>query len=435
MPPMRKLAIVLLFAASCGNKSPGRDDAAPGHDDAPGDSGPACAIKPALPACTAPALGTAVKARQIGRVAGGAMLATSPPNDPRLFVIEQRGAIRIFDNQDPLTGMPALLPDPFLDISGGDIVAGGEQGLLGLAFHPCYDSNGEFFIYYTTSNRNTVARCTVSSDPNKANPTCTPILEIPDFASNHNGGMIEFGKDGYLYIGTGDGGGANDPALNGQALVDGSPCPGAPNCQAGRTSVALLGKILRIDVDNKLPGKEYGIPSSNPFANGGGAPEIFVIGVRNPWRWSFDTENGDLWIGDVGQDVLEEVDVLKAGQQAGVNLGWSMYEGTNCFHAPCNPAGKTMPQDTRTHSSGWNAIIGGQVYRGTCYPDLAGWYFYTDNVHHVLVKARLKTDNTLEIVDLTGTFPTSPASIHADARGELYMTNTDGFVYHIEAGP
>jgi hypothetical protein len=154
-----------------------------------------------------------------------------------------------------------------------------------------------------------------------------------------------------------------------------------------------------------------------------------------------------MWIGDVGQGQIEEVDVLKAGQQKGANLGWSAFEGTSCCatqadkcvqsgaQQACNSSNMVMPLDSRTHGAGWNAVIGGQVYRGSCYPDLVGWYFYTDNGRGGLSKARLKTDGTLEIVDLPGSFPRSPASIHADARGELFETDTAGNVYHIEASP
>jgi glucose/arabinose dehydrogenase len=372
-----------------------------------------------LPKCTNPVMGTTVTTHEVGRVTGAALLATSPPADLRLFVLEQRGAIRIFAND-------MLLPAPFLDISN-DIAAGGEQGLLGLAFHPDYAHNGLFFIDYTTSTHDVVARCSVSAtDPNVANPTCTPILQIPDFASNHNGGIIEFGKDGFLYISTGDGGGGGDPNQNGQAITNGSPLP---------ASIALLGKILRIDVDTKATGKEYGIPPGNPFATGGGEPEIFIIGLRNPWRWSFDRETGDMWIGDVGQGEIEELDVLRPAAQKGANLGWSMYEGAKCFRQPCDATGKLMPQDSRTHADGWISVIGGTTYRGTCYPDLVGWHFYTDYGHGGLFKARLNADDTVTIQEVPGTFPGSASSLHADARGEMFLTTTDGRVYHLEAGP
>src|SRR5262249_53729307 len=156
----------------------------------------------------------------------------------------------------------------------------------------------------------------------------------------------------------------------------------------GQDPHALLAKILRIDVDHTAPPRAYAIPAGNPFADGAaGAPEVYILGVRNPWRWTFDPATGDMWIADVGQATIEELDVLPAGHQAGVNLGWSMYEGANCFKPPCDPTGKTFPQHVRTHDSGWNAIIGGRVYRGSCYPDLVGWYFFTDNGHATLAKA------------------------------------------------
>jgi glucose/arabinose dehydrogenase len=400
---------VLGVLAACGDKkSTGKDDAATGGSDS--DVPPIDASPQAT--CT-PVNGTTVSMRKIGAVSGGAILATSPPNDGRLFVIEQDGRIRIFENE-------VLKPTPFLDISN-DIAAGGEQGLLGLAFHPQYAQNRYFYVFYTLSNANVLARYTTSaSDPNVADPaTGVVLLSIPDFAANHNGGMIEFGKDGYLYIGTGDGGGGGDPQRNGQN----------PN--------ALLGKMLRIDVDHPSGGNMYGIPTDNPYASGGGAPEVFMIGLRNPWRWSFDTANGDMWIGDVGQNVDEELDYLPVGQQVGKNLGWSMYEATRCYgNYTCSPTGITFPQNIRNQAgTGWHAIIGGQVYRGSCYPDLVGYYFYSDNTQHGLARAKANTDATLTVVDLPGTWPASPSSLHADSRGELYMTTTNGSVYHLEAGP
>jgi len=424
----RILALGLALAAACGgDKKPAKDDAA-----VPKDSAVDAAM---LPTCATPVSGTTVSFRLIGRVVGGAMLATAPPTDPRLFVIEQRGAIRIFKDE-------LLQPDPFIDLSvdaNGPVLAGGEQGLLRLAFHPNYAANGQFFVFYTTNRggmglRDVVARCQRSAaNADKADPTCVEILSISDFAGNHNGGMIEFGGDGFLYIGTGDGGGGGDP-----------------NRTAQNTN-ALLGKILRIDVDNKLAGKEYGIPADNPFVAGGGAPEVFIVGLRNPWRWSFDRGTGDLWIGDVGQGQIEEMTVLRAGEQAGKNLGWSVYEGNGCCDTqgdnctqtgtqqPCDPTGKIFPQDTRTHGAGWISIITGQTYRGSCFPDLVGWHFYTDYGAADLVKARLMANGQLEKLDLPTTVPVGPASLHADARGELYLTtapqNGNGGVYRLEAAP
>ena len=220
------IAVLSLVGACGGNKKSEPEDAR--TIDAP-------------PACTSPIAGATITARQIGQVPGGAMLATSPPGDPRLFVVDQTGLVRIFDGEQ-------LQAEAFLDISN-DIVAGGELGLLGLAFHPQYATNGLFFVYYTLSNANVVARCNVSAtNPGKA-MGCTPILSVPDFAGNHNGGMIEFGKDGFLYIGTGDGGGGGDPQRTAQ------------------DTNRLLGKILRINVDTKDAGKEYSSPADNPFEN------------------------------------------------------------------------------------------------------------------------------------------------------------------------
>jgi glucose/arabinose dehydrogenase len=411
---MNKLPWVLVLAAACGS----------------GKKGPAIDATP-LQACTATP-GSTISVRKLGSVSGSAVLATSPPNDGRLFVLEQQGRIRVFE-QD------ALKPDPFLDIASG-IAAGGEQGLLGLAFHPSYATNGYFYVYYTTSTADVLARYSVSAtDPNKADPTSAQILlSIPDFASNHNAGMIEFGSDGYLYLSTGDGGKAGDPCRNGQA-TDRTASTCTCSVAANGKCEPLLGKILRLDVDHPSNGKPYGIPGDNPFASGGGEPEIFIIGLRNPWRWSFDRKTGDMWIADVGQDLYEELDVLPAGQQKAKNLGWSMYEGSSAYasnYTP-DPTGKTFPQVIKTHGTdGWHAIIGGQVYRGPCYPDLAGKYFYTDNTADTLSVATFDGTN-VTTSDLTrpANWPPSPSAIHADARGELYITSTNGGVFHIEAGP
>jgi glucose/arabinose dehydrogenase len=402
---MRAWILVIAGLVGCGGKSSEKLDAA--------------AVQTPLPCGP----GSMVVTRKLpDSIGDGAMLVTSPPGDNRLFVVGQRGTIRIYDNEH-------LLPAPFLDITS-QVTAGGELGLLGLAFHPQYAQNGQFFVWYTTQRggspyADVLARYQVSaSDPNRADPAETVVLAIPDPFGNHNGGMLEFGGDGLLYVGTGDGGGAGDPQRNGQNVN------------------ALLAKILRIDVDHKAPGKEYGIPADNPFGN-----EVFILGVRNPWRWSFDRATGDMWIGDVGQGRIEELDVVKAGEQRGANLGWSVFEGSGCCmtqgdkcvqsgaQQACTMTGMTFAVDNREHATGWNAIIGGQVYRGNCYSDLVGWYLYTDNGAGGLVKARLKPDGKLEIVDLQGSFPRSPASIHADARGELYETDTSGNVFHIEAGP
>ncbi|HBX69257.1 MAG TPA: hypothetical protein DEH25_07705, partial [Chloroflexi bacterium] len=219
----------------------------------------------------------------------------------RLFIIEQRGAIRVLQDGQ-------LLPTPYLDIRAQVGSEGNEQGLLGLAFHPDYAQNGIFFLDYTDLNGNTVvSRWQVSADPNLADPASeTAILSVKQPYSNHNGGHLTFGPDGYLYIGLGDGGSAGDPAGNAQ------------------NTSTLLGKILRLDVDRGTP---YAIPPDNPFAAGGGSPEIWAWGLRNPWKFSFDRATGDLYIGDVGQNLWEEVDFWEASAPLGANFGWNFWEG------------------------------------------------------------------------------------------------------------
>jgi len=404
--------IAMLVVIGCG------DNTRPAIPD-----GPPVDVLPA-PAC--PVSGTTLYLRQVGAIEGTITLVTSPPDDDRLFVVQDGGKIWIIDHGQ-------VVPQPFLDVrvgisppyTGGP---GQEIGLLGLAFHPQYATNRTFFVNYTAANTGdpanpfldvTMRMQTSETDPNQADvSTQAVVVAIPDFAANHNGGMVEFGPDNYLYIGTGDGGLANDPRRNGQ------------------NPHALLGKILRVDVDHQLPGLEYAIPADNPFADGiAGAPEVFIWGVRNPWRFTFDRATGDLWIGDVGQGTIEELDVLRPGEQNGANLGWSMYEGNNCFHAPCDPAGLRFPQDSRTHDDGWCAIIGGQVYRGSCFPDLVGEYFYTDYCHGGISRARLQTDGSLEVIDVGMDVPVNPSVIHADARGELYVADLYGNIFHLEAVP
>lgn len=430
--------VVLLALIACGDnkKAPAKkDDAATTSEPRPIDAPADIAIdSPSLLTCT-PTTGTTMTLRQVALVSGSATLATSPPNDGRLFVVEQQGRLRIVENDQ-------LRPDPFLDITS-KVTAGGEQGLLGLAFDPQFARNGYFYVFYTTGActaaspcRDVLERYTASTTAyDVADPASAQVvLSIPDFATNHNAGMIEFGSDGYLYVSTGDGGGGGDPHRNGQAIDRTATTCTATQCEP------LLGKILRIDVDHPANGKPYGIPPGNPFANGGGEPEVFIIGLRNPWRWSFDRATGDMWIADVGQSLYEELDVLPAGTQAGRNLGWSMYEANTPYstnYTP-DPTGKTFPQVVKTHSTdGWFAIIGGQVYRGPCYPDLDGVYFYSDNVKHTLSRATFDgtTVTTTDITPPASGWPGSPSSIHADARGELYEVTTNGRVYHLEAGP
>ena len=430
---MRLALIALLAVCACGKKSPQQGDGSAAGSDGSAVGSDAPSIDAStLPVCAGTVIaGSTVSAVSIGSVGttvGAAVVTTSPPDDDRLFVVAQLGQIRIFD------ATRTLLPAPFLDLKT-TITCCGEMGLLGLAFHPQYAQNHFFYVWYTATNPNTadtghplvdvLARYTANTaDPNTADATSGLILlSIPDPFPNHNGGMLEFGADGFLYVGTGDGGGTGDPQKNAQN----------PN--------ALLGKMLRLDVDHPGATTKYGIPADNPFANGGGAPEIFMIGLRNPWRWSFDRGTGDMWIADVGQALVEEVDVLRAGQQNGKNLGWNIFEGNMCFAnqpACVTTLGTFVPQFTHAHTDAWAAIIGGQVYRGGCFPDLVGMYFFSDENAGPLVRAHLEADGSLTTVELpppAGGWPKAPAAIHADARGELYETTVHGEVFHLVAGP
>ena len=278
----------------------------------------------------------------------------------RLFVVEQAGVIRVFANNAATTSASV-----FLDITGPVNNAGNEEGLLGLAFHPDYESNGYFYVNYTAASprRTVIARYQVSaSDSNAADPTSGKVLlEYAQPFENHNGGQIAFGPDdGYLYIASGDGGSGGDPQGNGQNL---------------RT---LLGKILRLDVDTPTGNRQYGIPPTNPFANNtaGYREEIFAYGLRNPWRISFDPPTGRLWTGDVGQGRLEEVDIIASG----ANYGWNRMEGNVCYpsgNTSCDMTGLSQPVFVYGRSLG-ASITGGYVYRGNTVPRLAGAYVFAD---------------------------------------------------------
>ena len=281
----------------------------------------------------------------------------------RIFVLEQRGQIRIVrDGQ--------LLGDPFLDI-GDRLTAGGERGLLGLAFHPDFPDDPRFFVNYTDLDGNTVVSSfTAEAGADRADGGSEVVLlRIEQPYPNHNGGALVFGPDGYLYISTGDGGSGGDPHDNGQRMD------------------TLLGKILRIDVDGSGD-TPYAIPPDNPFVDQPDAlPEIWHLGLRNPWRMSFDRETGDLWIGDVGQGSWEEIDVARAGT-GGLNFGWNRVEGFECFQGDtCDDPAFTPPVTAYSHEFGCS-VIGGVVYRGTAQPLLAGRYVYSRLLQRQPVGAR-----------------------------------------------
>jgi glucose/arabinose dehydrogenase len=325
----------------------------------------------------------------------------------RLFVVEQGGMIWIIQDDN-------LIKSPFLDISGLVNHSTSEGGLLGLAFHPDYAENGLFFVDYTDSDGNTaVARYQVSADnPNEADPESVAIiLTVDQPYSNHNGGNVIFGPDGYLYIGLGDGGSAGDPDHNGQ------------------NPHTLLGTILRIDVNADTG---YAIPVDNPFADGqDGAPEVWAWGLRNPWRFTFDRATGDLYIGDVGQNQWEEIDFQPADSPGGVNYGWNIYEGNHAYTPADPPADMVLPVAEYSHQSGIS-VTGGYVYRGQVLPDLQGVYLYADyGMGTIWSLYRDESGTWNSDVFLQPGLVIS--SFGEDEQGELYVVDYSGRLFRLEA--
>ena len=327
---------------------------------------------------------------------------TAPTGDARLFIVEQAGRIRIVQNGQ-------LLPTPFIDLSS-KLRYGGEQGFLSVAFHPQYSSNGFFFVNYTDTNGDTrVERYHVSSDPNRADAaSAKQILFVRQPYSNHNGGHILFGPDGMLYIAMGDGGSGGDPQGNGQ------------------NKASLLGKLLRIDVNS---GDPYGIPSGNPFANTTGArPEIWAYGVRNPWRLAFDRTDNSFYVADVGQNAVEEINVVPAGT-GGQNYGWNIMEGTRCYSSSsCSKTGLTQPVSEYSHSDGCS-ITGGIVYRGTKLTALRGYYFYADYCQGWIRSFRYVNGQVTDQRNWDLGNIGQILSFGEDSAGEMYVLSGNGRVY------
>ena len=348
-----------------------------------------------------------LRAQQVVAGLTNPVYLTAPRNDQRLFVVEQGGRIRIVKSG-------ALVATPFLDITAR-VTSGGERGLLSLVFDPAYATNGRFYVYYTNTQGDiTVDRFTVSSDPDVANTTADRVIAIQHRSnSNHNGGLLLFGPDGMLYIGTGDGGGAGDVPNNAQ------------------NTEVLLGKMLRLDVAT-LP---YTIPAGNPFAGQAGADEIWAYGLRNPWRFAFDAPpDGSapkLYIADVGQGAREEVNVVDASA-SGRNYGWRLMEGTRCYNpsSGCNQSGLTLPILEYDHGQGCS-ITGGFVYRGTAIPDVQGYYFYSDYCSGWLRSFRFSGGVAVDQRDWPIGDIDNVTSFGLDGGGELYILSTNGRVYRL----
>lgn len=311
----------------------------------------------------------------------------------RLFVLEQAGRIRIIQNGK-------LQPTPLLDWSS-HIRSGGERGLLGLAFHPNFSKNQLLFINYTRAGdgATVVAKIQLSAT---SPPKETILMVIPQPYSNHNGGMIAFGPDGFLYIGTGDGGSGGDPENRGQ------------------NPLTLLGKILRIDIDK---GNPYSIPPNNPVLSNQSPPEIFALGFRNPWRFSFDKMTGELWVGDVGQSHWEEIDRVVLGK----NYGWRIMEGTHCFRpqSQCSRQGLILPEGEYPHTGSRCSITGGYVYRGKTIPMLLGHYIFGDYCSGEILQL---TKGQITVLHSTAQ---QISSFGEDEEGELYVVGHGGTVHKL----
>ena len=363
----------------------------------------------AAPAARGSAAG--VRLVRIGRF-DQPVYVTAPPQDhARVMVVEQPGVIRVVRGG-------RTLGRPFLDIRSS-VTSGGEQGLLGLAFAPDYAASGRFYVYYTDrAGREVVAEYRRGAGADAADRgSARIVLRMADPEANHNGGSLNFGPDGLLYIGTGDGGGANDQhgrRGNGQNLG------------------SLLGKLLRID-PRASAGKSYSVPESNPFAGRAGARrEIYAYGLRNPWRFSFDRSTGDIAIGDVGQDAVEEIDFARKDRARGVNYGWRAWEGRRRnFDEPA--PGAVFPVLTKRHSGGWCSITGGYIIRDPALPALAGHYVYGDYCLGQIRVATLRAGGAKG--DRSLGLPRVPnlSSFGEDGRGRVYATALDGPVYRLAA--
>ena len=366
------------------------------------------AFLPALFGCSdsdpaRPSLPAALAVTPVATGLSSPVFLTAPPGDARLFVVEQTGRIRVIENG-------TLLAAPFLDIAS-EISCCGERGLLGLAFHPQYATNGFFYVNFTGTDGHTrVVRYTVSTTRNAANATTAKlIIQVNQPFSNHNGGMVVFGPDGMLYIGMGDGGSGGDPQNHGQTRSD------------------LLGDLLRLNVN---VGDPYTPAAGNPYISTPNArPEIWAYGLRNPWRFSFDRSGGDLYIADVGQGSREEINVVPS-TLAGVNYGWKLMEGRECFVSGCSQTGLTLPVLDYGHTNGACSVTGGYVYRGSAIPGIVGRYFYSDycagwlrSFRYVGGAATEQTDWGLSLGNVT--------SFGEDAAGELYVLTSGGQVLRL----
>jgi glucose/arabinose dehydrogenase len=350
----------------------------------------------------------ALVARPIAADLDAPVHVATPAGDPRVFIVEQVGRIRVMRGA-------ALLDRPFLDIRRR-VRAGGERGLLSVAFHPLYATNGWLYVNYTDQQGHTnIERYTVSADPDSADPASAHrILFVEQPYANHNGGLVAFGPDGMLYVGMGDGGSGGDPDGHGQNLD------------------SALGKLLRLDVD---AGDPFAVPTDNPWATEAGARAlVWAYGVRNPWRFSWD--DGRIYVADVGQNRWEEINVESASA-AGLDYGWNVMEGSHCFSPSigCSRGDRVIPVVEYEHDDGACSVTGGHVYRGAAIPELHGHYFYSDWCSGWIRSFRVSAEGDVtdhRVWDVGAIEQVT--SFGVDAAGELYVTSGMGQVYRLELG-
>ena len=353
--------------------------------------------------------------RRAGGLTKPIFLTSAKDGTGRLFIVEQTGKIKIYKDG-------VVLATPFLSI-GSQVSDGYEQGLLGLAFHPGFKTNRKLYVNFTDNNGDTIVReyKASSTNPNVvATSTARTIIKIGQPYDNHNGGTLAFGPEGYLYIGMGDGGDGGDPGNRAQNID------------------SLLGKMLRLNVNGSTSTRNYLFPSGNPYIGRAGRNEIWDIGLRNPYRFSFDRSTGDLWIGDVGQGKWEEIDRAKktsSGAGRGTNWGWRVMEGFHCYSPStgCNTSGKTLPLLEYNHDNGRCAVTGGYVYRGTSIPTLVGGYVFADYC-----------SGEIWVVNAGATSPASRtllldtsllvSGFGENASGELYVLDHSGVLYAVVQG-
>jgi glucose/arabinose dehydrogenase len=427
--PGRRMVTVLmsLSLAACGEPAPTPSEAVATTSAGPTPTPmPSPSVAPASRAATptpVPTLAPIAEdppALQLEPLAGGLAdpigIATGP--NGWLLVQEQNGRVIAVELASGATSVALDLTDR--------VLGGGERGLLGLALHPDWPDDGRAFVHYSDRNGDTVLSEFRSTDAAGAAPRLDAgservLLTVDQPFSNHNGGQLAFGPDGFLWLGLGDGGSGGDPMGNGQ------------------NADALLGKVLRLDVDAEpAAGAGYAIPEDNPFADGGGAPEAYLIGLRNPWRFSFDRATGELWIADVGQNAYEEIDRLDPVAEGGVNLGWNLMEASHCYQSGCSMDGLLLPVAEYGRDLGCS-VTGGHVYRGAAIDGLAGWYLFSDYCTGLLFGVR--SDAPIPAAGEAAPGPrtlletgANVTSFGEDADGELYLVDVaSGTLYRIVA--